>query len=115
MVDHRGREREREREGRVEVPLAPPGCYYDKGDDEEWGRIHRGHWAGTRGYMAAKLGTVMYAMDQSQLPVANFRRLLVAPLCSARTSIDCRCGGPAARFEFASTRRSVQRFIAYPE
>lgn len=48
MVDHRGRE------SRSLRPLVL------RGRRQGMGRIHRGHWAGTRSYMDAKLGTVMY-------------------------------------------------------
>jgi len=48
MVDHRGRENH---------SLRPPVL---RGRRQGLGRIHRGHWTGTRSYMDAKLGTVMY-------------------------------------------------------
>jgi len=46
-------ERERER-------VARSACLVLRGRRQGMGRIHRGHWAGTRNCMDAKLGTVMY-------------------------------------------------------
>lgn len=40
---------------------ARSACLVLRGRRQGMGRIHRGHWAGTRNYMDAKLGTVMYA------------------------------------------------------
>lgn len=48
--------RERERES-----VARSACLVLRGRRQGMGRIHRGHWTGTRNCMDAKLGTVMYA------------------------------------------------------
>lgn len=50
--------------------VARSACLVLRGRRQGMGRIHRGHWAGTRNCMDAKLGTVMYA-DAGPAPATS--------------------------------------------
>lgn len=63
MVDHRERERA--------ALLAPPAPAL-RGRRQGMGRIRRGHWAGTRDYMDAKLGDVRRGCGIARCDLANF-------------------------------------------